>query len=60
LKLYFYIAYMAEWCRALGIRLIDWCYSVSMVLEKNTNMSAQRSNSNTVGFNFQTYIYLYI
>jgi hypothetical protein len=26
----------------------------------NTNLTAQKSNSNTVWFNFQTYIYIYI
>jgi hypothetical protein len=31
LKLYFYIADVAEWLRALYIRLSDWCCSVSMV-----------------------------
>jgi hypothetical protein len=29
LKLYFYIADVAEWSRALDIRLSDWCCSVS-------------------------------
>ena len=48
LKLYFYIADVVEWSRALDIRLSDWCCSVSMVW-------VQRSNSNTVWFNFQTY-----
>ena len=31
LKLYFNIADVAEWSRALDIRLSDWCCSVSMV-----------------------------
>jgi hypothetical protein len=31
LKLYFYIADVVEWSRALDIRLSDWCCSVSMV-----------------------------
>ena len=31
LKLYFYIADVVEWSRALGIRLSDWRCSVSMV-----------------------------
>jgi hypothetical protein len=30
LKLYFYIADVAKWSRALDIRLSDWCCSVSM------------------------------
>ena len=59
-----YIADVVEWSRALDIRLSDWCCSVSMVFkfrgEKNKNLSVQRSNSNTVWFNFQTYIYIYI
>ena len=65
LKLYFYIAEAAEWSRALDIILSDWCCSVSMVSvqipsREEQKLSAQRSNSNTVGFNFQTYIYIYI
>jgi hypothetical protein len=31
LRLYFYIADVAEWSRALDIRLSDWCCSVAMV-----------------------------
>jgi len=31
LKLYFYIAGVAEWHQALDIRLNDWCRSVSMM-----------------------------
>jgi hypothetical protein len=31
LKLYLYIADVAEWSRVLDIRLSDWCCSVSMV-----------------------------
>ena len=27
---------------------------------KNKNLTAQKSNSNTVWFNFQTYIYIYV
>ena len=62
LKLYFYIADVVEWHRTLDISLSDWCYSVSMVWvqiplrEEQKNLSAQRSNSNTVWFNFQTYV----
>ena len=49
---------MAEWSRALHIILSDWCCSVSMVRvqipsREEQNVSAQRSNSNTVWFNFQ-------
>ena len=63
LKLHFYGADVVEWSRALDIRLSDWCCSVSMVWVqirrgKNKNLTAQRSNSNTVWFNFQTYIYI--
>jgi hypothetical protein len=63
LKLYFNIADTAEWSTVLDIRLSDWCCSVSMVWvpippRKNTNVSAQRSNSNTVELNFQRYIYI--
>ena len=65
LKLYFYIADVVEWHRALDISLSDWCYSISMVwfqipLREEQKLSAQRSNSNTVWFNFQTYMYIYI
>jgi hypothetical protein len=61
LNLYFNIAVVLEWSRALDIRLSDWCCSVSIVWVqirrgKKTNMTAQRPNSNTVWFNFQTYI----
>ena len=64
LKLYFNIADVVEWSRALDIRLSDWCCSVSMMwvqipLREEQNLSAQRSNSNTVWFNFQTYIYIH-
>ena len=31
LSIYIYIADVAEWSRALDIRLSDWCCSVSMV-----------------------------
>ena len=62
--IYIYIADVVEWSRALDIRLSDWCCSVSMVWvqipsreEQQFVCTAQRSNSNTVWFNFQTYIY---
>jgi hypothetical protein len=60
LKLYFNIADVVEWSRALDIRLNDWCCSVSMVWVQipsrgEQNLTAQKSNSNTLWFNFQTY-----
>ena len=56
---------MVEWSRALDIRLGDWCCSVSMVgvqipSREEQNLTARKSNSNTVWFNFQMYIYIYI
>jgi hypothetical protein len=61
LKLHFYGADVVKWSTTIDIRLSDWCCSVSMVWAqisrgKNTNLTAQKSNSNTVWFNFQTYI----
>jgi hypothetical protein len=61
LKLHFYGADVVEWSRALDIMLSDWCCSVSMVWaqipsREEQNLIAQKSNSNTVWFNFQTYI----
>jgi hypothetical protein len=61
LKLHFYGADVVEWSRALDISLSDWCCSVSMVWaqipsREEQNLIAQKSNSNTVWFNFQTYI----
>jgi hypothetical protein len=61
LKLHFYGADVVEWSRALDIRLSDWCCSVSMVWAKipsreEQNLIPQKSNSNIVWFNFQTYI----
>ena len=55
---------MVEWSRALDVRLSEWCCSVSMVWVqirrgKNKNLTDLKSNSNTVWFNFQTYIYIY-
>ena len=46
----------------LGIRPSDWC-SVSkmwiwILLTVEQKMSAQKFNSNSVGFNFQTYIFI--
>ena len=51
---------MVEWSRALGVRLSEWCCSVSMVwvqipCREEKNLTALKSNSNTSWFNFQTY-----
>ena len=56
---------VVEWSRALGVRLSEWCCSVSMVWvqipsREEQNLTALKSNSNTVWFNFQTYLYIYI
>jgi hypothetical protein len=61
LKLHFYGEVVVEWCRALDLMLRDWCCSVSMVWaqvpsREEHNLTAQKSNSNTVWFNFETYI----
>ena len=53
---------MVEWSRALDVRLSEWCCNVSMVWVqisrrgKNKNLTALKSNSNTVWINFQTYV----
>ena len=55
---------VVEWSRALDVRLSEWCCSVTMVWvqipsreeQKKKNLTALKSNSNTVWFNFQ-YIY---
>ena len=53
---------MVEWSRALDVRLSEWCCSVYQWCGfksrrgKNKNLTALKSNSNTVWFNFQTYI----
>jgi hypothetical protein len=62
LKIHFYGAHVVEWYMALDIKLIDWCCFVSMVWaqipsREEQHLTAQKSNSNTVWFNFQTYIY---
>ena len=55
---------VVEWSRALDVRLSEWCCSVTMVWvqipsrEEQQNLTALKSNSNTVWFNFQTYIYI--
>ena len=56
---------VVEWFRALDVRLSEWCCSVSMVWvqipsREEPKLTALKSNSNTVWFNFQTYIYIYI
>jgi hypothetical protein len=61
LKLHFYGADVIKWSRALDIRLSDWCCSISMVWtqipsREEQNLIAQKSISNIVWFNFQTYI----
>ena len=53
---------VVEWSRALDVRLSEWCCSVSMVWvqipsREKKKLTALKSNSNTVWFNFQTYIY---
>ena len=52
---------VVEWSRALDVRLSEWCCSVTMVWvqipsREEQNVTALKSNSNTVWFNFQTYI----
>jgi hypothetical protein len=46
---------VVKWSRALDIRLSDWCCSVLMVWvqilsREEKNLTAQKSNSNTVWF----------
>ena len=53
---------MVEWSRALDVRLSEWCCSVSMVWvqipsKEEHKFDRSKTNSNTVWFNFQTYIY---
>jgi hypothetical protein len=62
LKLHFYGADVIEWSSALDIRLRDWCCSVSNVWaqissKEEQNLTAQKSNSNSVSLNFETYIW---
>ena len=40
----------------IGVAVYQWC-ELKSHRGKNKKLSAQRSNSNTVLFNFQTYIY---
>ena len=55
---------MVEWSRALDVKgltngaaVYQWCGFKSR-RGKNKNLTALKSNSNTVWFNFQTYIYI--
>jgi hypothetical protein len=53
---------VVEWSRALDVSLNEWCCSISMVWvqipsREEKKLTALESNSNTVWFNFQTYIY---
>jgi hypothetical protein len=62
LKLIFKGVDVVEWSRALDVRLSEWCSAVYQWCGfkshrgKNKNLTALRSNSSTVWFNFQTYI----
>jgi hypothetical protein len=61
LKLLFYEVDVVVRSRALDVRLSEWCCSVSIVWvqippREEQNLTALKSNSNTVWFNFQTYI----
>ena len=61
LKLPFQGVDVVEWSRALDVRLSERCCSVTMVWvqipsREEQNLTALKSNSNTVWFNFQTYI----
>ena len=64
LKLYFYIVDVAEWSKALDIRLqaIGAVVYQRCAFEfrrgKTKYLSAQKSNSKTVLFNFQTYVFI--
>ena len=51
---------VVEWSRALDVRLSEWCWcGFKSPRGKNTNLTALKSNSNTVWLNFQIYIYIY-
>ena len=62
LKLLFKGVDVVEWSRALDVKLSEWCCSVTMVWvqipsrEEQKFDSSKMGNSNTVWFNFQTYI----
>ena len=56
---------VVEWSRALDVSLNEWCCSISMVWvqipsREEKKLTALESNSNTVWFNFQTYVYINI
>ena len=58
----FYGADVIQWSMVLHIMLSDLCYSVSMMwdqipLREEQHLTAKNSTSNTVWFNFQTYIW---
>jgi hypothetical protein len=42
--------------QAIGAAVFQWCELISRQ-KKNTNLTAQKYNSNAVWFNFQTYLY---
>jgi hypothetical protein len=50
---------VVKWSRALDVRLSEWCGFKSR-RGKYKNLTALKSNSNTVWVNFQTYIDIYI
>ena len=63
LLIYIYRVDVVEWCRALDVRLSEWWCILSMVWvqipsREEQKFDTQKSNSNTVWFNFQTYIYV--
>ena len=49
---------MVLWARHKAA-VYQWCEFKSR-RGKNKNVSAQRSNADTVGFNFQTCVYIYV
>ena len=61
LKILFQGVDVVEWSRALDVRLIEWYCSASTVWfqipwKEEQILTALKSNSNTVWFNFQTYM----
>ena len=56
MNLYFYIADVVEWSRALDIRLSDWCYSESMAWVQIPSREEKKiDSSNTVWFKVLTH-----
>jgi hypothetical protein len=56
MNLYFYIADVVEWSRALDIRLSDWCYSESMAwVQIPSREEKKNDSSNTVWFKVLTH-----